>query len=112
MTIWLARGIRRRVVTTRYPRVPEPTTAGLPTPPIIRADLLDEQTADALARVCPSRALLREGDELVYDAGRCTCCGRCLIVAPGVVRASGVFELATPRREDLVRHVPIHRRPA
>lgn len=109
MTIWLVKGLLRRVVTTRYPRAAEPSTSALPTPPVIRADLVDEHTADLLAQVCPSRALVRDGDELVYDVGRCTSCGRCLAAAPGVARRSGIFELSTPRRGYLLRHIPIER---
>lgn len=110
MSIWMLRGLLRRVVTTRYPRAPEPTTSGLPSPPIIGADLLNHRTARALAQVCPSHAFVVEQGELIYDVGRCTACGLCLSAAPDVVRPSGVVELATWRRNDLIRRIPIVRR--
>ncbi len=108
MSLWFLRGLRRGVVTTRYPKTPpDPWTATLPTPPSFVTDRLDIATADALVAVCPPAALRREGLELVYDVGACTACGRCLVVADGAAVPSGQIELATQRREDLVKRVAI-----
>ena len=36
MTLWFIRGLRRGVVTTRYPARPDASAASLPTPPAFR----------------------------------------------------------------------------
>jgi ferredoxin len=107
MTFWFVRGLLRRVVTTRYPARPEPSVAALPTPPVLRADLLSVSLVDALIEVCPSRAFRHEGQMLVYDVGACTACGRCYPVAGAAARPSGVLELAATARDQLVKRVRI-----
>jgi hypothetical protein len=112
MPLWFARGLRRGIVTTRYPARPDPSAASLPTPPAFRARLLDADIADRLTRVCPSRALRREDDTLIFDVGACTACGRCREAAPEAVTASGEFELAATTRADLVKRIPLPREAA
>lgn len=107
MTFWFLRGVLRRLVTTRYPSRPEPSAGALPTPPQLRADLLTQQLVDALAEVCPSRALRREDEHLRYDIGACTACGRCYPVAGAAARPSGVLELAATSRAQLVKRIPV-----
>jgi formate hydrogenlyase subunit 6/NADH:ubiquinone oxidoreductase subunit I len=58
-------------------------------------------------QICPSRALTRSEDVLVFDAGACTACGCCREHAPGAVIASGEFELATTTRQALVKRIPL-----
>ena len=77
MPLWFARGLRRGVVTTRYPARPDSSAAFLPTPPAFRPRQLTRETADRLVAVCPSTALSRQDDVLVFDVGACTACGRC-----------------------------------
>ena len=105
MPLWFARGIRRGIVTTRYPARPDSSAAGLPTPPAFRAGAIDAPLADRLALVCPSRALHRDGAVLVFDVGRCTACGRCQDEAPQAVTPSGEFEVAATSRGHLVREI-------
>lgn len=112
MTLWFLRGLRRGVVTTRYPARPDPSVAYLPTPPAFRPDRLTRDTAQRLQAACPSRALRRDGDVLVYDAGACTACGRCERAAPEAVMSSGVFETATTIRSALVKRIPLRGDPA
>jgi ferredoxin len=115
MTLWFIRGLRRGVVTTRYPAgpdasaasLPTPPAASLPTPPAFRPQALTRQTADRLAGICPSDALRRDGGVLVYDVGRCTACGRCAAEAPHAVIRSGEFELATTGRSMLIKKIPV-----
>jgi len=109
MPLWFIRGLRRGVVTTRYPARPEPSAASLPTPPAFRAERLHADLADRLGRVCPSRALRREEDMLIFDVGACTACGRCREAAPEAVTASGEFELAATARARLVKRIPLPR---
>jgi formate hydrogenlyase subunit 6/NADH:ubiquinone oxidoreductase subunit I len=107
MPMWFARGLRRGVVTTRYPARPEPSAAGLATPPAFHAQRIDAALADRLCELCPSRALRREGDVLIFDVGACTACGRCREAAPGAVTTSGEFELAATARGHLVKRIPL-----
>jgi hypothetical protein len=101
---WFFRGLRKGVVTTRYPAVVDAWARGLPSPPVFRSELLTEARADELVAVCPSGALGRDEDALVLDLGACTGCGRCY---GDVARPSGEFELATADRSRLRKRIPI-----
>jgi len=105
MPLWFVRGLRRGVVTTRYPGRPDPSAAGLPTPPAFRSGVLTVDIADGLVRICPSRALARDGGVLRFDVGACTACGRCGEYAPGAVTATGQFELAVTSRDGLIKRI-------
>jgi ferredoxin-like protein FixX len=107
MPLWFARGLRRGVVTTRYPARLEPSAASLPTPPAFRSAQLTRETADRLVRVCPSGALRQADNTLVFDVGACTACGRCAEAAPDAVTASGEWELATTARSALIKEIPL-----
>jgi hypothetical protein len=107
MTLWFIRGIRRGVVTTRYPARPDESARFLPSPPAFRPRRLTAAVADELAAACPSRALHRDGAMLVFDVGACTACGRCAAEAPAAVAASGEFELATRSRPALIKRIPL-----
>jgi ferredoxin-like protein FixX len=107
MTLWFIRGIRRGVVTTRYPAKPDTSARYLPTPPAFRPRQLTGHVADRLVAACPSSALRREDGVLIYDVGACTACGRCAAEAPHAVTASGAFELATTDRSVLIKRIPL-----
>jgi ferredoxin-like protein FixX len=107
MAQWFLRGLARGVVTTRYPRRPDASAMSLPTPPAFRPEALTGQIADGLVALCPSAALARSDDVLVFDAAACTACGRCRDYAPGAVVASGEFELAATERAHLLKHIPL-----
>jgi ferredoxin-like protein FixX len=107
MPLWFARGLRRGVVTTRYPARPDNSAACLPAPPAFRPRQLTREIADRLIAVCPSTALSRQDDVLVFDAGACTACGRCAEAAPHAVTSSGEFELAATARSALVKKIPL-----
>ena len=107
MPFWFARGLRRGVVTTRYPARSDGSAAFLPTPPAFRPRQLTRQTADRLVAVCPSMALRRQDDVLIFDVGACTACGRCAQAAPDAITRSGEFELAATARSVLVKKIPI-----
>jgi formate hydrogenlyase subunit 6/NADH:ubiquinone oxidoreductase subunit I len=108
MPFWFARGLRRGVVTTRYPARPDGSAAFLPTPPTFRSRELTREAVDRMAALCPSHALHRRDDVLVFDVGACTACGWCAEVAPGAVISSGEFELTATSRPALVKEIPIH----
>jgi formate hydrogenlyase subunit 6/NADH:ubiquinone oxidoreductase subunit I len=105
--LWFLLGLRRGVVTTRYPARPDASAAELPTPPAFRPEALTRELADCLCLTCPSRALTRSGDTLIFDVGACTACGRCREAAPEAVTASGEFELAATDPAHLVRRIPL-----
>jgi formate hydrogenlyase subunit 6/NADH:ubiquinone oxidoreductase subunit I len=107
MTLWFIRGLRRGVVTTRYPARPEPSARFLPTPPAFRARALTRENASRLAATCPGGALRLDDHTLVYDVGRCTACGRCAAEAPAAVVSSGEFELAATDRSVLIKRIPL-----
>jgi NAD-dependent dihydropyrimidine dehydrogenase PreA subunit len=113
MALWFLRGLRRGVVTSRYPARPDPSAVLLPTPPAFNLDRLTQQLAERLVQVCPAGALRREpigngaAGTLVLDLGACTACGDCLRVAGAVARPSGAFELAATDRRQLHKRIPI-----
>ncbi|MGH3198522.1 MAG: hypothetical protein ACRDNT_21985 [Streptosporangiaceae bacterium] len=107
MPLWFARGLRRGVVTTRYPARSDPSAALLPTPPVFRPRQLTRETVDRMIAVCPGTALSRAAETLVFDVGACTACGRCALVAPHAVMPSGEFELAATTRSALIKLIPI-----
>ena len=107
MPMWFVRGLRRGVVTTRYPARPDASAAWLPTPPTFRPGRLTRDLVDLMVAVCPGPALRRHDDTLVFDVGACTACGRCAEVAPRAVGSSGEFELATTARSALIKEIPI-----
>jgi len=107
MPLWFARGLRRGVVTTRYPARPDESAAWLPTPPAFRSRQLTRDVADRMVAVCPATALRRRDDTLIFDVGACTACGRCAAAAPHAVTSSSEFELASTTRSALVKKIPI-----
>ena len=107
MTLWFVRGIRRGVVTTRYPARPDESAGFLPTPPAFRPQALTREIADRLAVTCPSGALTRDGHTLVFDVGKCTACGKCAAEAPHAVTSSGAWELAATARSVLIKKIPL-----
>jgi hypothetical protein len=107
MALWFLRGLRKGIVTTRYPAAVDPWTRTLPTPPAFHSKRLTGELAERLVQVCPSRALVRDGNELVVNLGTCTACGRCIGEGEGAVQPSGAFELSSAHRERLVKRVPI-----
>ncbi len=105
--LWFLRGLRKGVVTTRYPRERDAWTDGLPSPPAFRSDLLTPTLAGRLVDACHSGALRLEGDELVLDLGSCGGCGDCVRLGGEAVYRSGEFELASRDREALVKRIPL-----
>lgn len=105
--LWFLRGLKRGVVTTRYPAELDEWVTVLPSVPEFHSALLTDGLAELLERTCPSGALRREPVQLIFDSGACTGCGRCVEASPGVVRSSGEFLLAAHSRRDLIKRIPI-----
>jgi ferredoxin-like protein FixX len=105
--LWFLRGIRKGIVTTRYPAARDDWAESLPSPPRFRSDLLTPTLAERLAAACPTGALRRDGAELVLDLGGCACCGRCAEIGGEAVTPSCEFELASRDRDALLKRIPI-----
>jgi ferredoxin len=108
MAFWFYRGLRRGIVTTRYPKGElDPWTRHLPTAPAFHPDRLTPELAQRLAVGCPAGAITTDGRELVVDLGRCTACGRCLELAGDAAAPSGEHLLAAVERSDLIKRIPM-----
>ena len=107
MALWFLRGLRRGVVTTRYPKAVEDWASSLPTPPAFRPELLTPELVDRLVELCPAPALRRDDETLVVDLGACLACGLCIREGGPAVTPSGVWELAVRERSALVQRIPI-----
>ena len=107
MSIWVLRGLRDGVVTTRWPAKPDdyadvwrgparplPATAGPP-----------------LEALCPTGAITAErGGNVHVDQGRCILCGRCVAERPDVFAwsrgATGPAAAAVTRDQLIVPELP------
>lgn len=107
MALWFLRGLRRGVVTTRYPARVDGWATQLPAPPAFRPALLTRPLVELLVGACPFGALRRDEAHLVLDLGACTGCGRCLDIAGDAAAPSGCWELATSDRAALVKRIEI-----
>jgi Ni,Fe-hydrogenase III small subunit len=95
VSIWVLRGLRDGIVTTRWPRRPDeyadswrgPATvapdAAVSGAATAAAELPDYGAADDadLERLCPTGAI-EVGDRVRVDQGRCILCGRCVAARP------------------------------
>jgi Ni,Fe-hydrogenase III small subunit/ferredoxin len=99
MLEWILRGLSRGIVTTRYPRAPEPAVQGL------RSAIEVIGPADApadLQALCPTGAIsVRDGRPNV-DHSRCILCGVCVLEAPERFAFTAASETAVRRRGALV----------
>jgi len=110
MASWFYRGLRRGIVTTRYPKQLDEWATTLPSPPAFHSERLTVELVDQLVASCDSGALSRDERQLRVDLGRCTGCGRCLQAAGGAAKASGEPLLASLTRQALIKIVPIRGR--
>lgn len=95
---WVPRGLRNGVVTTRYPRRPDPSYG-----PAFRAALtLRDGTGAVDPSICPTGAITVAGAEVRLDRGRCILCGRCVAERPDRFAFDPSFEVATLTRGALV----------
>ena len=86
MSLWVLRGLRNGVVTTRWPKKPDGYADSWRGPATVH-DSDPAETAD-LAGLCPTRAIsvLDEARRSVVqlDQGRCILCGLCVAARPDV----------------------------
>jgi len=108
MLEWIARGLHKRRITTRYPHREERAPAGF------RGSIavLDpEDAASDLARLCPTGAITVDPQRrLRVDQGRCILCGACVQAAPERFAFEHRYETAARTRSALT--VPQDAEPA
>jgi Ni,Fe-hydrogenase III small subunit/ferredoxin len=86
--MWILRGLKDGVVTTRWPARPDPYASAVRGP----ATVVDARPADAgeaLGRLCPTGAISHADGAgasagVRLDQGRCVQCGRCVAARPDV----------------------------
>ena len=79
MSIWVLRGLRDGIVTTRWPARPDPYADGWRGP---ARPLAVSAPADGLDRLCPTGAISIAGTSVRVDQGKCILCGRCVAERP------------------------------
>jgi Ni,Fe-hydrogenase III small subunit/ferredoxin len=91
MSIWVLRGLRDGVVTTRWPRRPDQYADSWRGPATVLPDAEVPDTGAAfdraeVERLCPAGAIEVTGrpqvGKLSVDQGRCVLCGRCVAARP------------------------------
>ncbi len=81
MSIWVLRGLREGVVTTRWPRRPDEYADSWHGPATVRPDAGREPLP---ANLCPTDAIRISDGGVRVDQGKCILCGRCVAQRPGV----------------------------
>jgi Ni,Fe-hydrogenase III small subunit/ferredoxin len=99
--MWVLRGLRHGVLTTRWPaRADEYALATRGPATVVAAGRADH---DAASRLCPTGAISSSADRAVrLDQGRCVLCGRCVAAMPEVFGWSGGPASAALARRGLV----------
>ena len=98
MSIWVLRGLRDGVVTTKWPRKPDEYADSWRGPVAVRSDAAGEPPPEDL---CPTGAI----SGIRVDQGKCVLCGRCVAQRPDLFewsRGATGPEAAALRREALV----------
>jgi Ni,Fe-hydrogenase III small subunit/ferredoxin len=100
MIEWVARGLGRGIVTTRYPKRPEHAPHGFRG----RIDVVQpDGVRKELEAICPTGAIQVAGNSRVsLDRGRCILCGLCVAADPERLAFASGYETATRRRTGLI----------
>jgi|SRR5947209_3517600 len=93
---WALRGLRNGVVTTGYPRQPDPYAETFPATVHPIADF------PADTSLCPTGAIRSADGVLRVDTGRCILCGRCVRERPDLFSWAPGIHTARLHREALV----------
>ena len=106
MSIWVLRGLRDGVVTTRWPRRPDDYADSWRGPVTVRREA---DAAVVQEGLCPTGAI-QDGDGGVHvDQGRCILCGRCVAERPDVFAwsagATGPGAVAVTRQALIVPQI-------
>ena len=99
--MWVLRGLRNGVLTTRWPGRRDDYAEGQRGPAKVTAQPAGDDTG--LAGLCPTGAISHPpGEQLALDQGRCICCGRCLARRPDLFAWSRGPAVAALTRPGLV----------
>jgi Ni,Fe-hydrogenase III small subunit/ferredoxin-like protein FixX len=91
MLEWIARGLRKGIVTTHYPRRPEPAPHGFHG----RVEVVQPAEASPeLERICPTGAIVVDDGAVRVDRGRCILCAACVAADPERFRFVAEYETA------------------
>lgn len=106
MSIWVLRGLRDGVVTTRWPGRSDEYADSWRGPVTVRSGA----TAQGASGLCPTGAIQVSGDGVRVDQGRCILCGRCVAERPDVFAwsagATGPGAAAVARQALVVPEMP------
>jgi Ni,Fe-hydrogenase III small subunit len=102
VSLWVLRGLRDGVVTTRWPARPDPYADSWRGPATVIDPRPRPAEAASLASVCPTGAIVCRTDRTVLDQGRCILCGRCVQQRPDVFGWSQGPGAAALTREALI----------
>jgi Ni,Fe-hydrogenase III small subunit/ferredoxin len=107
MSIWVLRGLRDGVVTTRWPARSDPYADGWRGP---ARPLAVAAPADGLDGLCPTGAISVAGTSARVDQGKCILCGRCVADRPDLFAwsqgATGPAAAAVRRDQLVVPELP------
>jgi Ni,Fe-hydrogenase III small subunit/ferredoxin len=106
MSVWVLRGLRDGVVTTRWPGRPDEYADTWQGPVTVRPDA---DAAPVPPGLCPTGAI-QVTDQVRVDQGKCIMCGRCVAARPDVFAwsagATGPGAAALTRRALVVPRLP------
>jgi Ni,Fe-hydrogenase III small subunit/ferredoxin len=106
VSLWVLRGLRDGVVTTRWPKRPDDYADSWRGPVTVRPGA----TAPGAAGLCPTGAIEVSGGRVRVDQGRCILCGRCVAAKPEVFAwsagATGHGAAAVARQALVVPEIP------
>jgi Ni,Fe-hydrogenase III small subunit/ferredoxin len=99
---WVTRGLRKGVLTTRYPARPDGYGEGWRGGVVVKQPSPRASQAD-LGDICPTGAIAPGPNATVsLDRGKCIVCGRCVTARPDVFAFEPSFEIASLARPALV----------
>jgi Ni,Fe-hydrogenase III small subunit/ferredoxin len=97
---WVARGLRNGVVTSRYPRRPDPYAD------TFRGAIVPRQPAvipeAGITAICPTGAIGADRATITVDRARCILCGGCVAARPDLFDWASGSETARLDRSQLV----------
>jgi formate hydrogenlyase subunit 7 len=102
---WIALGIRTGVRTTGYPSRPDHEAEGAASAVTVDVAALTAAQALEAADICPTTAITAAGDReqggIVFDAGQCVMCGKCVRAFPTAFAYGHDPEVAVHSRDAL-----------
>lgn len=106
MLDWIIRGLRTRIVTTRYPARADAAASPARSRLVVDPELCRPAEHDECAAVCPTAAITVARPLFRLDLGLCIQCGRCVTACPNeALGFAADQEVAVRSRADLVTEV-------